>query len=330
MHSALVLLVLALQMGQAAQVGQPTHTVQVQVTGPNGRPIDEIVKIEILDLDSIPIADTFNNRGGSTSEFPRRFMDGSYRLRVSGPAIETLMLQFDIAPTESIHRETVRVTFKSPTAAESGTVGPATVSANSLKIPGKAHDAFTRAMDAYAKNDLPKARQEFERAISLYPGYAEAHNNFGVMLLKTNDLVKARDQFQAALADDPKLATAHVNLARIALSENNYRGAESELDAALGSAPDLLAAEALLVTTAFHNGEADKALAAARQVHATAHHEQYAEVHLVAGEILLEKNFATDAASEYEYFTKEKPDDPRVAKVVSLVKKLKDTDKSGH
>jgi tetratricopeptide (TPR) repeat protein len=304
--------------------------VQVRVTGPDGRALDNPVKVEVLDLDGIPISDTYSNRGGGIGELPRRFMDGTYRLRVSGPGIETATAVFDIPATEAIHRETVRVSFTKPASADNNAVGPPTVSKNSLNIPGKARDAFNHAMEAYARNDLPQARREFERAIALYPQYADAHNNFGVMLLKANDKANARAQFQAALADDPKLATAHLNLARLALSNNDSRAAETELDAAVAIDPQLLPAQDLLASTAYRNGELDKALEVARRVHAIPHHEAFADAHLVAGQVLLEKKLPNDAAAEYEAFIRENPHDPRVPQVNSLLTKLKSAPPAQH
>src|SRR5207248_3182435 len=118
--------------------------------------------------------------------------------------------------------------------------------------------------------------------ITVYPDYADAHNNLGVLFLRTNQPAKAREQFQKALAGDPQLATAHVNLARIAIAEKNYQQAEADLDKAVTLDPQALNALTLLTSTAYSRGEFDKALETERRVHSLPHHQGYADVHLVS------------------------------------------------
>ena len=60
---------------------------------------------------------------------------------------------------------------------------PPVTSAAELRIPADAKKAFHKGMDAWEHNDFPKAAEQFEKAVSLYPQYDTAFNNLGVMYL---------------------------------------------------------------------------------------------------------------------------------------------------
>ena len=71
------------------------------------------------------------------------------------------------------------------------------------------------------------------------------------------------------------------------------------------SIPDVLA---LLASSEYMNKEYDKALADARRTHSLPNHEQFADVHLLAGKILEMQNQAPAAIVEYQLFLKEEPE----------------------
>ena len=50
---------------------------------------------------------------------------------------------------------------------------------------------------------MPEAKSEFETVIRLQPGYAPAHLNLGVALMKDNQTDAASRQFQETLRLDP-------------------------------------------------------------------------------------------------------------------------------
>jgi tetratricopeptide (TPR) repeat protein len=79
-----------------------------------------------------------------------------------------------------------------------------------------------------------------EAALQLRPGYAEAHNNLGVVLASIPGReAEALAHFQAAVKTKPDYADAHVNLG-IALSAipGRTQAAIAELQTALQIKPD--------------------------------------------------------------------------------------------
>jgi len=105
---------------------------------------------------------------------------------------------------------------------------------------------------------------QFEAALKLRPGYAEAHNNLGTALSQIpGRLPEAIPHFEAALKSNPDSAEMHVNLGN-ALSEIPGRlpDAIENLSAAVRIRPDFAEAHYLLgVALARTPGRANEALA---------------------------------------------------------------------
>jgi Flp pilus assembly protein TadD len=59
---------------------------------------------------------------------------------------------------------------------------------------------------------LPEAVSEFQTALRINPGDAEAHNNLGAVLLQMRRTQEAIAEFQAALRIRPDYAVAKKNL----------------------------------------------------------------------------------------------------------------------
>jgi protein O-mannosyl-transferase len=59
---------------------------------------------------------------------------------------------------------------------------------------------------------IPDAISEYQRAVRIYPNYAEAHNNLGAILLQSGRTTEAVAEYQAAVRIDPDYPDAHSNL----------------------------------------------------------------------------------------------------------------------
>ena len=84
------------------------------------------------------------------------------------------------------------------------------------------------------------------------PNFAEAHNNWGTVLLHAGEFDYAIEQFRAALAIRPGFASAHLNLGYALLGNQNFESAESEFRKAATLVPEMAAAHlelGLLVAT---------------------------------------------------------------------------------
>jgi tetratricopeptide (TPR) repeat protein len=59
---------------------------------------------------------------------------------------------------------------------------------------------------------MPDAISEYQRAVRIYPNYAEAHNNLGAILLQSGRITEAVAEYQAAVRLDPGYPDARSNL----------------------------------------------------------------------------------------------------------------------
>ena len=95
------------------------------------------------------------------------------------------------------------------------------------------------------------------------------------------------------------------------LQDQDYAASESLLAKAMSVNPSMPDVLALLATTEFANKEYDKALDDVRRTHALPNHQQFAEVHLMAGKVLRMQNRLDAAIAQFQLFLVEKPDSPQ-------------------
>jgi Tfp pilus assembly protein PilF len=176
-----------------------------------------------------------------------------------------------------------------------------------MSIPKKAGSEMKKGLEAYAKGDFEKASAQFEKAAVEYPHYARAYEMLGVIAIKKSDRTKARELFMQSNQSDATFAPAYIDLARMDLQDQHYADAESLLSKAITLNPSSPEAVAMMATTEFANKEYEKALADVERMHALRGHEQFAEVHVMAGKVLRMQNQPEAAIAQFELFLKEKP-----------------------
>lgn len=74
---------------------------------------------------------------------------------------------------------------------------------------------------------LEAAREEYETAVAVRPGFAEGWNNLGVIHAREGDLTAARANFERALAVEPRYPRSLGNLAALAFREGRRAEADS-------------------------------------------------------------------------------------------------------
>jgi len=94
------------------------------------------------------------------------------------------------------------------------------------------------------RQDVDGAEAAYRAAIAADPGFAQAHNNLGLLLEhKRQDVDGAEAAFRAAIAADPGYARAHFNLGVLLKNERqDVDGAEAAYRAAIAADPRCAAA----------------------------------------------------------------------------------------
>jgi len=107
------------------------------------------------------------------------------------------------------------------------------ISATSMLAPKDAKKAYAHGLESMLKNKPDEARKDFEKAVAIYPKYADAWTSLG----KTRLQQQAPDEAKAALAKaiecDPKLVVPYVELGLLAAQKAQWAESASYLDRAV-------------------------------------------------------------------------------------------------
>ncbi len=306
----LLLPLLCLPLQLTAQQHQAASNLQVYVTFPDDRAVREQLKVGLISGSSgTQFAETYTDDQGR-AHFSN-LAAGTYQVSVSGQSIQaTVSDMFDVEPRRGSQSVFVRV----KPAAENGEAntagGGSTVSAGDLKVPEQASKEFDKATKLIAKQEWKKAIDQLNRALALYPAYAEAYTNLGVVYARLGDPEKERDALQKAIAANDHFAPALVNLARLEIKEHNFAGAEAHLKQATAADPTDTQSLALLAQVQLLAHHYEDAIASAAKVHSMSH-ESDALVHYVAARAYERLNRLSEAVGELKVFLAEEPPGPR-------------------
>ena len=311
--------------GATAQVSHPSGTtnvdLQVRVTFQDDRAAGDHIRVELISETGTPAGETYTNADGRVAF--RITSPGMFELRVTGSSLQgTATEQVRIDEMDKSRMVYVRVKPKTDTSATTAKPNtPPVTSATDLRVPNDARKAFNKGMDAWEQHDLPKAAQQFEKAVALFPEYDSAYNNLGVMYFRMNQPDKARAAFERSVALNDKNADADRNLARILIGESNFPRATDLLKKSLMVEPLNPVTLTLLCVADIQSGNDDGALATARKAHQLPH-EGYSLVHYVAGQALEHKGQPQEAYAEYETYLRESPTGAEAAQVRSALARL--------
>lgn len=97
------------------------------------------------------------------------------------------------------------------------------ISATSAAAPEKAQREFQKGYEEARKARWDAARARFQKAVAIYPKYAEAWLDLGRVQAQQGRFEDARQSFQEALSADSKLVGAYSELADLALREKHWQ-----------------------------------------------------------------------------------------------------------
>lgn len=194
---------------------------------------------------------------------------------------------------------------------ENDYVAPASapVSVYDLVVPIRARKELDGANELLPKQDFSHAMQRLHQALSIYPSYAVAYNNLGVIYSRLGDPVREREALRKAISLNSHFALAYVNLGRMNIAEGDFGGAESALDKASGLEPTDPVPLMLLSYAEFMDRHFDEAIATSRRAHAMQKPHSFA--HRVAARVFEQERQGSSAIAELEMFLSEEPTGPR-------------------
>jgi tetratricopeptide (TPR) repeat protein len=177
----LLLLAPTLCIAQTGMTHVTSAQLLVRVVFQDERAAGNQIRVELLNDSEVPVGTTFTDSEGRATFHIS--IPGQYTVRVSGIPIQGTSSE-TIRIEEMDKSRSVFVHVKPRTDASSTTTksnAPQVTSAAELRIPSDARKAFHKGMEAWEHNDFPKAAEQFEKAVAIYPEYDTAFNNLGVM-----------------------------------------------------------------------------------------------------------------------------------------------------
>ncbi len=120
-------------------------------------------------------------------------------------------------------------------------LGPAeglTVSATSARAPAAAKKAFEKGSEQEKKQKFEEAQQSFEKAVQIYPQYAEAWFELGRVQSWRSDNTAAALSFNKSVAADPNYVNPYRALAELAMQQKNWSDVVDVTQRLLSRYPD--------------------------------------------------------------------------------------------
>jgi tetratricopeptide (TPR) repeat protein len=107
------------------------------------------------------------------------------------------------------------------------------ISVTSMMAPKDAKKAYEHGLQSLLKSKPSEAAKDFEKAVSLYPKYADAWMNLGKVRLEQQSIEPARAALKKALESDPKLVGPYMELGLLAAKDANWQDSGTYLDRAV-------------------------------------------------------------------------------------------------
>lgn len=107
------------------------------------------------------------------------------------------------------------------------------ISATSFNAPKDARKAYERGLTSLHKGKQDEAGKDFEKAVGIYPTYADAWVELGRLRIAGQQTEPARDAFQKALSADSKLVAPYLELGMMSAREQNWQDSAQYLDKAV-------------------------------------------------------------------------------------------------
>ena len=192
------------------------------------------------------------------------------------------------------------------------------------RVPPSAREEFIRGRAALGKKRASDAIVHFQKALFFYPEFFEADLLLATAFMDLRDWQRAENALTSALQIKPDNATALLALGEVYWREKRYDEAEKTLLEGLKLEDKNWHGHFTLSRLYWEKGEVMKAGPAIGRTLQLK--PDFAEAHLLAGNILLRLNQPQRAQAEYEEYLRLAPKGEYATEARALIQKLKTAD----
>ncbi len=176
-----------------------------------------------------------------------------------------------------------------------------TVSAVSLLAPADAKKSLRKGREAATAQKWAEAQKHLQRAVQLYPKYAEAWQELGLVLIRQSKREEARAAFQQAVAADPAFSRPYFGLVGLAADAQDWPAMRQRSEIALArfSDPLMYFYHAIASFNLHQYDTAEKSLMRADDLD---RQHRLPQIDLLLGDVLIQRHdFAGAAARVRQY-----------------------------
>jgi tetratricopeptide (TPR) repeat protein len=112
-------------------------------------------------------------------------------------------------------------------------VAGSSISVTAMRAPKNARKAYEDGLRALLRNKPADASRDFEKAVALYPQYADAWVQLAKLLIGRQSIAPARAALRKAMDSDPNLVAPYMELGLLAAKDANWRESAGYLDRAV-------------------------------------------------------------------------------------------------
>jgi len=191
---------------------------------------------------------------------------------------------------------------------------PNMVSVSRLRVPAKAASHLEAAKRRFAKMQLAQANIEIDRAIKIYPDFAQAFGMRALVSLAEKDFTASVESAAHAIRLDGADAYSWVALATAYNSLNEWAEAEAAAGQALALDPSVWQGRLELAKSAYGEARFELALYILEQLN-----RDIPDVHLVQANSLMRLGRPQQAARQFSLFLQEAPGDSRADQIRQIL-----------
>src|SRR5215475_5296492 len=197
-------------------------TGQVNLSGANGIARDLPVRLERF---SGGVIDQINTDARGRFRFGN-LQRGYYRVIINAPGFAPAQQEADLTLLVKAY---LVFTLARSEGKGSGATSGSSSEVIDARIPQDARDEFTRGRDAMARKNSREAVGHFQKAISVYSGFFDAHLMLGAALIDLREWQKAEGALIRALEIKPDNPAARVALGEVYWRQKLFDEAERSL-----------------------------------------------------------------------------------------------------
>jgi tetratricopeptide (TPR) repeat protein len=194
------------------------------------------------------------------------------------------------------------------------------ISVSRLRVPSKAVTHLEAAQRLFLKMQLVQATQELDRAIRIYPGFAQAFRMMALVHLAEKDFTGSVESAAHAIRLDSGDAYSWVALATAYNSLNEWPEAEAAAGRALEVNPSAWQGRLELAKSFYGEGRFILALSTLDRLH-----QDIPDIHLVRANSLMRLGRPQEAAQQFSAFLNRTSGDSREEQIRKILAQVQAT-----